>query len=330
MAEQVSRLTEQAKQNSGPALWPAKSRPSMLAMSRAAARRGRGEGVVEIAPGRIARFVARHRSDAALRFAALVARVYLSAFENDDWDIHHNGEELLLKRATRLWQERFVALDIGSFAGEWTQLALQNNQRAEIHCFEIVDHLGEKLAATFSNDPRVTVNRTGLWSHDGELSGYFSSKFPSMSSFVPAVQDVTGHSGTEFRTAVETGDAYCARRGLDHINFLKIDVEGAEFEVLRGFTHCFSREMIDIVQFEYGPLTLAAGHRLRDQADFLSGHGLLIGKLYPTHVQLIEKYYPGLDDFRWSNYVAIRPEVAIPLSTMLSGWVSLRAGAKRS
>jgi FkbM family methyltransferase len=319
MTEQISRLTDQQKRNGGPAPWLAKPRPSMLAMSRAAARRGRGEGVVEIAPGRIARFVARHRSHAALRFAALVARVYLSAFENDDWDIRHNGEELLLTRATRLWQERFVALDIGSFAGEWTHLALQNNQHAEIHCFEIVGHLGEKLTATFADDPRVTVNRTGLWSHNGELSGYFSSKFPSMSSFVPAVQDVTGHPGKEFRSAVETGDAYCARRGIDHINFMKIDVEGAEFEVLRGFTHCFSREMVDIVQFEYGPLTLAAGHRLRDQADFLSGHGMLVGKLYPTHVQLIENYYPGLDDFRWSNYVAIRPEVATPLITGREG-----------
>lgn len=254
--------------------------------------------------------MARNRRFRPFRLAAVASEVFLSSYENEDWDIHHNGEERFLAAATagRAGSvDRFVALDVGSFAGEWARLVLWNRPEAEVHCFEVVDHLADALAARFADDDRVIVNPTGLWSSATELSGHFTPKFPSMSSLVPEVKAYTGEVGHAFRTQVESGDAYCERRGIERVNFMKVDVEGAEFEVLQGFARWFADGRIDVVQFEYGPLTLAARQCPEDHVDFFGDHGMVLGKLFPTHIQLVDRYYPGIDDFRWSNYVALRP-----------------------
>ena len=235
--------------------------------------------------------------------------MYLSAFENEDWDLERNGEGRLLSSVAALSPDRFTAFDVGSFAGQWAKLVLELNSQAEVHCFEVVEHLSSKLEHDLADRPNVVVNRVGLWSDDGNLTGHFVDDLPTMSSLVQAVWQYTGDDSTTFDVKVERGDEYCARAGVTHIDFLKVDVEGGEFEVVRGFERLFREGQIDVVQFEYGPLTLAAKNSLHGFYDFFSDMGMVLGKIYPRYVKLMDRYYPGLDDFRWANYVALRPAI---------------------
>ncbi len=278
-----------------------------VARTAASARRGRREAIVGVAPGRVARFIARHRRNRLLRLASTMAQMYLSAFENEDWDLDLNGERRFLASVAALHPERFVAFDVGSFAGQWATLALRLNGNAEVHCFEVVEHLHRQLAESLAGAPGVVVNRIGLWSGDTTLTGRFVGAYPTMSSLVPAVWQYTGEASATFDVKVERGDDYCARVGVTHIDYLKIDVEGAEFEVVRGFERLFAEGAVDVVQFEYGPLTLAGGGSLQAYHDFFSAHDMVLGKVYPRYVKLFDRYYPGLDDFRWANHVAIKP-----------------------
>ena len=50
---------------------------------------------------------------------------------------------------------------------------------------------------------------------------------------------------------VMRGDLYAESQGLKRINLLKIDVEGYEYSVVKGFEKMFRSQQIDIVQFEY-------------------------------------------------------------------------------
>jgi FkbM family methyltransferase len=235
--------------------------------------------------------------------------MYISAFENEDWDLCRNGEGRLLSAVAGLSPGGFMAFDVGSFAGQWAKLVLELNAHAQVHCFEVVEHLFSKLADDLAGRQNVTVNQVGLWSSEDTLTGHFVDDLPTMSSLVPAVWQYTGEDSKTFDVKVTTGDEYCAQAGVTHIDYLKVDVEGAEFEVIRGFERLFTDGHIDVVQFEYGPLTLAGKHSLHEYHDFFSAVGMRLGKIYPRYVRLVDRYYPGLDDFRWCNYVALRPSI---------------------
>lgn len=260
-------------------------------------------------PGVVARFIASHRRNPVLRLASTAAQMYLSAFENEDWDLHRNGERRLLASVANLAQGGFTAFDVGSFAGEWAKLAFGLNGNAEVHCFEVVEHVFAMLQRNLADRPNAVLNRSGLWSEAGTLTGHFVGDLPTMSSLVPAVWTYTGADSVTFDVPVETGDEYCARNGVPHIDFLKVDVEGAELEVIRGFGKLLGDGAVDVVQFEYGPLVLAGKHSLQDYYGFFADAGMILGKIYPRYVKLFERYYPGLDDFRWGNYAALRPSV---------------------
>lgn len=250
-----------------------------------------------------------------LQLSSTVAQMYLSAFESEDWDICLNGEGRFLSSIVGLSPDCFTAFDVGCYAGQWAKIVLDKNEHAQVHCFEVVDHLYRALKEDMARYPGATVNQLGLWSSTSTLTGQFVSGVAGMSSLIPDVWQYTGEwqrtgdASTPFHVGVERGDDYCDRNGVTHIDFLKVDVEGAEFEVLRGFERLFSAGQIDVVQFEYGPLALAVKTPLKDFFDFFSNAGMLLGKVYPRYVKLMDRYFPGLDDFRWANYVALRPTI---------------------
>ena len=65
--------------------------------------------------------------------------------------------------------------------------------------------------------------------------------------------------------------------------FIKIDVEGFEFEVLKGFGNMLSEKAIKIIQFEYGYANADAGHTLKDIFNFLIKIRLFSGFLDLKH-----------------------------------------------
>ena len=85
----------------------------------------------------------------------------------------------------------------------------------------------------------------------------------------------------EMKAPITTGDTYMAEHGLTRIDFLKIDVEGAELSVLNGFGGAFRRKAIDVVQFEYGQVNLRTRVFLENFWRFFEIHVFVVGKLSP-------------------------------------------------
>ena len=52
------------------------------------------------------------------------------------------------------------------------------------------------------------------------------------------------------------GDQYVRDRQIDRIDFAKIDVEGAEYRVLRGLRDTIAAGPITCIQFEYGAFSI--------------------------------------------------------------------------
>ena len=57
---------------------------------------------------------------------------------------------------------------------------------------------------------------------------------------------------------VSTGDDYCREHSVSSLDLLKVDTEGSDLQVLRGFREMLERRAIDVVQFEYGRASITS------------------------------------------------------------------------
>jgi len=259
----------------------------------------------------LARHVVQNRETKGVR--ALVDFSYgtIRGWKNSEFDVDINGESTLMQRL-RPFSPRTV-IDVGANVGDWSFAAMKYLPDATVHAFEIAPATSAKLVANAGEaGDRLIVNACGLGDVDGEITLYYTPESDTASSTVSFAMDIArpNHGVTrveEIKVPIITGDAYVSEHGLTHIDFLKIDVEGAELSVLNGFADAFERRAIDIVQFEYGQVNLRTRVFLEDFYKFFSAHGFIVGKLLPHGVGF-KPFDLADEDFIGLNFVACRAD----------------------
>lgn len=229
-------------------------------------------------------------------------RLFLRAYENCDYDLQRNGEAWLLRSLAPF--EPRVVFDVGANVGDWSLLAAECLANAGLHAFEIVPDTHAALAERVAPlGPRIAANAFGLADKEGLLDIHVMQDDSKLSSLVEL------HEGprSTLACAVHTGDAYMKAAGIDHIDLLKIDVEGGEHLVLMGFAPALTDRRIDVIQFEYGRANIITKFLLRDYHQALEDLGYRVGKLFPDRVDF-RQYRLEHEDFIGPNYVAVRAD----------------------
>jgi FkbM family methyltransferase len=146
----------------------------------------------------------------------------------------------ILRVMDALLEPGMVVVDVGANLGEITLVAARRvGASGRVLAFEPVDEIADRLDRNVAmNDLfQVTVCRVGLSDHVGTADLYTSRR---------PFHDRTHHEGLSSLYADEerdspvqtialtTLDAVRAEQALERLDLLKIDVEGAELEVLRG------------------------------------------------------------------------------------------------
>ena len=261
----------------------------------------------------LARHMVQDRSAAGVRGLVDFSYGAIRGWKNSEFDIDINGEATLMERL-RPFSPRIV-LDVGANIGDWSLAALKYLPGATVHAFEIAPATSAKLGANaVSMGDRLIVNACGLGEATGEITLYYTPESDTASSTVSLAMDIArpNHGVTrveEMKAPITTGDAYMAEHTLTHIDFLKIDVEGAELSVLKGFTDAFARKAIEVVQFEYGQVNLRTRVFLEDFYQFFTAHGFLVGKRLPEGVGF-KPFELSDEDFIGLNFVACRADRA--------------------
>ncbi len=246
----------------------------------------------------IKRAFKRNTHNVVFKFLAGAGRSFNRFYENRNHDIHSNGESYLLKRLKSL--NPAVIFDVGANIGEYARLASWRCPSVKIYCFEPVPDTFGKLSAAVEGNPQITTLPMGLFNERGfrQINIYSSNAHSSLYDVdkkVSQVQSIT----------LSTGDHFMAEQGIGFIDLLKIDVEGAEMDVLKGFKKAFADQAIRVVQFEYGHLNIVSRQLLIDHYDFFVSYGYQVGKLYPSGVDF-RPYELKHEDFIGPNYVAVR------------------------
>lgn len=232
---------------------------------------------------------------------------YYKQRQNHQYNFELNGEAWLIKKAQELSLNNIV-FDVGANIGDWSIAASKIS--TNIHAFEICPPTYIKLESALGSSEKVKINNFGLSNEQGTLQVHYCPDQDELSSMVAVV---CSDNTKSIEAKVCRGDQYCFDNKIEKIDFLKIDVEGAEAAVLEGFSDMLNPDHIQLIQFEYGMVCIESKFLLNDFYKLLTSAGYKVGKLYPDHVKFKDYEYED-ENFLGPNYVAASPEIAKYLS----------------
>ncbi len=136
-----------------------------------------------------------------------------------------------------------VVLDIGAYSGVTSIIfAGLVGASGHVYAFEADPTNYEcalqnvEMARRWMGLDNITLIHKAVWSHaDGLI---FSSEAAMGSS---AVAITGGGRGHETKIPSTTLDGFCREQGLTHVDFIKVDIEGAEIEMLQSSVDCLAR-----------------------------------------------------------------------------------------
>jgi FkbM family methyltransferase len=163
-----------------------------------------------------------------------------------------------------------IVFDVGSNKGEFSDLFVNNV--AELHLFEPNEILLHYTMARFDFATNVIYNEKAVSCFEGTCEfKYFINSNNGLSNIInnpkweylsykkKSVETITLNQYWEKRTEV--------------IDFIKIDVEGAEMLVLRGADELLKYKRVKFIQLEKAEHIEVTGHTFEEVIDYLKGFG---------------------------------------------------------
>lgn len=161
-----------------------------------------------------------------------------------------------------------VAIDVGANIGivsSWL-----SSRFKQVLAFEPdeqnVELMRENLELNGANNVELIEKAVG--NSDGEVVFYRRNSFGHHSTIKNHLTSVVD----SVRVPLVKLDTLCGERGIDRVSFLKIDVEGTEIDVLRGFEAYIGESRIDFLLFEHAPVLLER-QQYTEVYDFLNNYG---------------------------------------------------------
>lgn len=218
-------------------------------------------------------------------------------YGDNNIDRKTNGEFWLLGK---LMPNVKTVFDVGANIGVYAKEILRINPSITIHAFEPDPRAYEELKKL-----PVRANNFALGERAETKTLYRTPRSTHNSFYV-------GESDADpYEVKVRTLDAYVQEHQIPHIDFLKIDVEGYEFFVLKGASETLSRGIVEYIQFEFSGGTLLSRVFLKDFIDLLDSYGYDLYRIRAKDVQRVN-YLPDCERFTLTNYLAIKRGKPIP------------------
>ena len=205
------------------------------------------------------------------------AEIYLASIGN-----YEIGETEFCVRRIR---PGMTAFDVGANIGLYTLLfAKCAGPTGRVHAFEPEPRNFGRLLVNLAINrlENVTANQSAVFARSEPLVlNVYPEAVHALHSLgrasVPHPTEPGRMLEPECRLTVPAAslDDYCAGHGIDRIDYLKIDVEGAELDVLRGSAGLLARRAIGLIQFEALPSQAndSAGDAAGGVFGLLNDHG---------------------------------------------------------
>ncbi len=171
--------------------------------------------------------------------------------------------------------DRPAFMDVGANAGEYSELLLARFPKASVHAFE--PHPKTFVTLKQNMKGRVQCHPLALGAEKGAFHLYDRGGNDGgirASLAKEALETVQSKPLTEYSVTVSTVDDFVQEHSISTIDFMKIDTEGFEMDVLKGAHVALSQRKIGAIQFEFADIHFARRQFLADFQAMLPGHRL--------------------------------------------------------
>jgi FkbM family methyltransferase len=210
----------------------------------------------------------------------------------------HKHDAVVMQERLLAGKEVKTVFDVGAYHGEWTATYRRLFPAAHIFAFEPFPDSRNIVENAFKGQSAVTVCAAALGDVPGERSFYANRAAATNSLLrVDARTDASLVSHellklqSELLVPVLTIDQFCQEHGIDRLNLLKIDVQGAETLVLRGAADMLHRRAIDLIYTELQIMHHYEGQSYYfDVCDYLHRSGYDLYGLYNFAVSSVGRF----------------------------------------
>lgn len=213
-----------------------------------------------------------------------------------------------VERAERIFyleylREGMTVFDVGANVGELTLLFSRFVEGGNVHAFEASGAAYKKLEIVCAAAARrnVRLNHLALSDvkgsirlhvYDDALSGFNSQAARPLKNYGLDFEPI----GVE-ETPATTVDDYCADKKIEQIDLLKIDVEGAEYQVMRGARRMLESKRIRCLTFEFGQTTFDMGNNPAEIETYLKEMNYKIRNIVKGN-----RIFPGRESVEAARY----------------------------
>lgn len=250
-------------------------------------------------------FLARFRDVFPVSILREAVLVLHKGFENYSYNHNLNGENYVIKLVGKSPTPVGMVWDVGAHHGEWSALAQKAFPNARIHAFEIAEKSFQRLKDSTNTLTHVTPHFFGVSNVTSEVELFFDEGSGGQSTMIETKYT---EKFRRQRAQVRRGIEICEEFGIQSIDFLKIDVEGAEHLVLDGLEPLFADRRVAVVQFEYGKSNITTHFLLCDFHKFFTKYGYRVGKIFPNRVDF-KDYSMEDENFIGPNFLAVRDDL---------------------
>lgn len=203
--------------------------------------------------------------------------------------------------------EKVVFFDVGANIGEYSKDIALKFSNSLVYSFEpnyntynILKKNAEafKTIIPFNLGLSDVKKETEIFTYSNDLNSQHASLYKDVFNELHHDENIAS-----VKIELESIDNFCKNNNIDFIDFLKVDTEGHELDVLKGGSEMIKKGGIKIIQFEFNEMNIISRVFLRDFYHILKDYRIY--RLSEKRLIPMFKYDSINEIFKFQNILAI-------------------------
>jgi FkbM family methyltransferase len=174
-----------------------------------------------------------------------------------------------------------VAFDVGANQGDYAAQCLALFPAARVFCFEPTPAVLEGLKTRYHDEPRVTIVEGAVMDADAPITLNVRTDHVWNSVLDNGEAGIAPGAMNQVQVKGLRLDSFATQNAIDHVELLKLDIQGAELKALAGAEALLRDGNISVVQMEMNFQNLYAGQAdLQSVSKLMFRHGYWLQGVY--------------------------------------------------